>query len=158
MGWNIKSEHKRCWLLFESFLKKFNETPHKHAPYKNFSAQEVKFSYKPWITTGILNSLKNRNRIHRKVIKAKEQMRKTNFENKYRLYKTQLDKRLKASKSMQYWKFFEINKFNLRKTWEGIRHVINIKKTKGQNINALNNGDNIISENNKIAEKFNNHF
>ena len=59
---------------------------------------------------------------------------------------------------MHYQKFFEINKLNLRKTWEGIREVINIKKIKGQIINALNNGDDIISENNKIAEKFNNHF
>ena len=85
-------------------------------------------------------------------------MRKTNLENEYRLYKTQLDKTLKASKSMHYQKFFEINKLNLRKTWEGIREIINIKQTKGQIINALSNGDDIISENNKIAEKFNNHF
>ena len=59
---------------------------------------------------------------------------------------------------MHYQKFFEINKLNLQKTWEGIREIINIKQTKGQIINALSNGDDIISENNKIAEKFNNHF
>ena len=40
----------------------------------------------------------------------------------------------------------------------GIREVINIKKTKGQIVNALNNGEDIINENNKIAEKFNNQF
>ena len=54
---------------------------------------------------------------------------------------------------MHYQKSFEINKLNLRKTWEGIREIINIKQTKGQIINALNNGDDIIS-----AEKLNNHF
>ena len=75
------------------------------------------------------------------------------MENKYRLYKTQLDKTLKASKSIHYQKLFEINKLNLQKTWEGIREIINIKQTKGQIINALNNGDDIIS-----AEKLNNHF
>ena len=80
------------------------------------------------------------------------------MEKEYRLYKTQLDKTIKASKSIYYQKSFEINKLNLRKTWEGIREIINIKQTKGQIINALNNGDDIISENNKIAEKLNNHF
>ena len=85
-------------------------------------------------------------------------MRKTNLENEYRLYETQLDKTLKASKSMYYQKLFEISKLNLQKTWEGIREIINIKQAKGQIINALSNGDDIISENNKIAEKFNNHF
>ena len=39
-----------------------------------------------------------------------------------------------------------------------IREVINIKKTKGQIVNALNNGEDIINKSNKIAEKFNNHF
>ena len=52
---------------------------------------------------------------------AKDPARKTNLENKYRLYKTQLDKTLKASKSIHYQKVFEINKLNLRITWEGIR-------------------------------------
>ena len=114
---------------FDSFLKKFNEVLDKHAPYKKLSIQEVKLSHKPWITSGILNSIKNKNRINRKVIRAKDLVRKTNLENEYRLYKTQLDKTLKASKSMHYQKFFEINKLNLRKTWEGIREIINIKQT-----------------------------
>ena len=52
---------------------------------------------------------------------------------------------------MHYQKFFEGNKLNLRKSWEGIREVINIKKTEGQIINAINNDEDIINENNKIA-------
>ena len=44
---------------FESFLKKFNEILDKNASYKKLSLQEVKLSYKPWITTEILNSIKN---------------------------------------------------------------------------------------------------
>ena len=51
---------------FEAFLKKFNEILDKHAPYgyKKLSIQEVKFSKRPWTTTGILNSIKNKNRIY----------------------------------------------------------------------------------------------
>ena len=87
------------------------------------SSQEVKLSYKPCITTGILNSIKNKNRRHRKVIRAKDPVRKTNLENEYRLYKTQLDKTLKASQSMHYQKFFEINKLNLRKRGKGLEKL-----------------------------------
>ena len=83
-------------ISFESFLKKFNEILDNHAPYIKLSIKEVKLPYKPWITTGILNFIKNKNRIHRKVIRAKDPVRKTNLENKYRLYKTQLDKTLKT--------------------------------------------------------------
>ena len=42
---------------FDSFLKKFNEILDIHVPYKKLSLQEVKLSYKPWITTGILKKL-----------------------------------------------------------------------------------------------------
>ena len=65
---------------FESFLKRFNQILDKHAPYKKLSIQEVKLSYKHWITTEILNSIKNKNRIHRKVISAKDSGRKTKLE------------------------------------------------------------------------------
>ena len=54
---------------------------------------------------------------------------------------------------MHYQKFFEANKLNLRKTLEGIREVINIRKTKGQILNALNNGEDMINENNKNSRK-----
>ena len=70
--------------------------------------------------------------MRRKAIRAKDPVRKTNLENKYRLYENQLDQTLKASKSIHYQKSFEVNKLNLRKTLQGIRKVINIKKTTGQ--------------------------
>ena len=55
-------------------------------------------------------------------------------------------------------KYFETNKLNLRKTWEGIRDVINIRKKKGQAINTLNSDNGIIHEGKKISEQFNKHF
>ena len=57
---------------------------------------------------------------------------------------------------MHYQKYFETNKFNLRKTWEGIREVINIRKKKGQTINTLNSDNGIINEDRKESEQFNN--
>ena len=54
--------------------------------------------------------------MRRKVIRAKDTAKKTNLENKYRLYENQLDKTLKASKSIHYQKSFEVNKLNLRRT------------------------------------------
>ena len=65
---------------FETFLKKFNEILDKHAPYKELSIQEVRLSKMLWITTGILNSNKNKNRIHRKVNKFRKQISKTNID------------------------------------------------------------------------------
>ena len=100
---------------------------------KNYQSKRKNSQKQPWITTGILNSSKNKNRLYRKVIRTKDLVRITNLRNKCKLYRNKLDKILKASKSMHYQEHFETNKLNVRKTWEGIREVINIKKKKKAN-------------------------
>ena len=55
---------------------------------------------------------------------------------------------------MHYQKYFETTKLNLRKTWEGIREVINIRKKKGQTKNTLNTDDGIINKDRKRSEQF----
>ena len=82
----------------------------------------------------MFNSIKDKNRLYRKAIRAKDPERITNLCNKFKLYGNKLDKILKPSNSMYYQKYFETNKLNLRKTWERIIQVINIRKKKGQTI------------------------
>ena len=154
----LKIERGDVDYSFRILNKKPNEILDKHAPFKKLSIQEEELSKKPWITTGILNSIKNKNRLYRKVIRAKDLVRITNLCNKCKLYRNKLDKILKASKSMHYQKHFEINKLNLRKTWEGIREVINIKKKNRQTINTLNSDNGIINEDRIISEQFKKHF
>ena len=139
-------------------IKKLNGNLDQHEPFKKLSIQEEKLSKKPWITAGVLNSNKNKNRLYRKVIREKDPERITNLCNKFKLYRNKLDKILKASKSMHHQKYFETNKVNLRKTWDGIREVINIRIKKGQTINTLNSDNGIINEDMKISEQFKKHF
>ena len=153
----LKIERGDVDYSFETFNKKINKILDKHAPFKKLSIQDEKLSKKSWITTGILNSIKNKNRLYRKVIRAKDPERIRNLCNKFKLYRNKLDKTLKASKSMHYQKYFETNKLNLCKTWEGIREVINIRKKKGQT-NKLNSDNGIINEDREISEQFNKHF
>ena len=58
-----------------------------------------------------------------KVIRTKDPVRKTNLENEYRLYKTQLDETLQARKSLHYQNLFEINKLNLQKMWRELEKL-----------------------------------
>ena len=115
-------------LSSENFLKTFDSIIDKHLPLRKLTIQEKKLSQKPWITIGILNSIKNKNRKYRKYQRAQDATRKHDLHNEFKTYLNKLDKVLKSSKSKHYQKFFEANKANLRKTWEGIREVISIKK------------------------------
>ena len=81
----LKIERGDVDYFFEIFNKRLNEILAKHAPFKILSIQDEKLSKKPWITTGILNSIKNKNRLYRKVIRAKFPVRITNLHNKFKL-------------------------------------------------------------------------
>ena len=53
-----------------------NSLLEKHAPLKQITKKEIKTKSKPWITTGILTSIRNKNKIYNKFCKAKDQKRK----------------------------------------------------------------------------------
>ena len=120
-------------LSSENFLKNVDSIIDKHIPLRKLTLQEKKLPEKPWMTTRILNSIKNKNRKYRKYQRAKDATRKHDLHNEFKTYRNKLDKVLKSSKSIHYQKLFEANKTNLRKTWEGIREVINVKKTPTNN-------------------------
>ena len=88
----LKIERGDVDYSFETFNQKLNEILDKHGPFKKLSIQEEKLSKNPWITTGILNSIKNKNRLYRKFIRGKDPDRITNLHNKIKLYQKKLDK------------------------------------------------------------------
>ena len=117
-------------LSFDLFYENVNKLILKHAPLKKLTTQEKKLCLKPWITTGILTSIKTKNRIYRKFLCTKNATTKQQLHNHFKYYWNNLTKITKASKALHYKEFFEDNKGNLRKTWEGSREIINISKKK----------------------------
>ena len=63
----------------------------------------------------------------------------------------------RISKKIHFRKYFEINSQNVRKTWTGIKHIINSKP-------SMSNPTSLLTENGmemdptKIAENFNSYF
>ena len=117
-------------LSFGLFYENVNKLILKHAPLKKLTTQEKKLCLKPWITTGILTSIKTKNRIYRKFLCTKNATTKQQLHNHFKYYWNNLTKITKASKALHYKEFFEDNKGNLWKTWEGSREIINISKKK----------------------------
>jgi len=51
--------------LFKIFIEKFESVLNKHAPLKELSRTEMKFRSKPWLTKGIMNSIKTKNALYK---------------------------------------------------------------------------------------------
>ena len=62
------------------------------------------------------------------------------------------------SKKEYYTEYFEENRNNSKKVWEGIRSIVNINKMKSNCINQLNVNGDIIDNPKEIVESFNNFF
>ena len=73
-------------LSFDLFYKNVNKLILKHAPLKKLTIQEKKLRLKPWITTGILTSIKTKNRIYRKFLRTKNAITKQQLRAHFKYY------------------------------------------------------------------------
>ena len=71
---------------FEQFLKKINNILDKHAPLKYMSRKQQKNISKPWITKGILKSIKIKTTLYNKFCWAKDNKSKSDLHNKSKKY------------------------------------------------------------------------
>ena len=87
----------------------------------------MKTQSKPWITKGILTSIKKKVKIHSKSLKAKDQTRREALTQEYKIYKN-LTNITKKSIESYYKQYFKDRKNNLIKVCKKIKEIILIKK------------------------------
>ena len=71
IDWSLATENNDVDLGFETFFKHFSKTLDKHAPYKEIRKENEIETLKPWITKGIKQSIKVRDRLYKDMIKTK---------------------------------------------------------------------------------------
>ena len=123
----LKVNDKNVDTSLGNFLQIFNSLLEEHAPLKQIIKKEIKTKSKPWVTTGILISIRNKNKIYNKFCKAKYQKRKDLLHQQFKNYRNILSNLTKKSKENYYKEYFQENKNNLIKVWKGIKDIILIK-------------------------------
>ena len=112
-------------------LDNFNNTLspiiHKYIPLKKVKNIEHKRSFKPWITPLILSDMKKRDRLLSKFIKSKNPSSKASLHSEYKEARNNVTELIRLSKLSFYKSYFSANSKNLRKVWQGIKSIINIK-------------------------------
>ena len=122
----------------------------KHAPLKILSKNEAKLKLKPWVTKGILKSITLREKNHSKYLKNKDPF----YYERYRIYRNKINHLLKDSKKLYFQKYFSDFKFDCKKMWNGINHILMKKKKEQNTINLLINNS-IETDQTIVAEEFN---
>lgn len=134
----LKLENENPNQSFNDYYNTLNKLIDKYMPLKQISQKEMKHQYKPWITKDILSSIRQREKLHKKFINAKDENIKENYHKKYKEIRNQILSNCRKSKKTYFQIFFIENAKNVKNIWKGIKSIINIKtSSKGQPTSLL---------------------
>ena len=142
---------------FNLFFDKIDSLVNQYIPLRKLTKKEIKNKFKPWITSGIQNSMKRRDKIYKKCIKTSQLDIKQEYELQYKTFRNQIVKLCRDSKSIYFQSFFRNNASNIKNTWKGINKIINVS-SKNRNTPSLIVNNKLISEPVEVANKFNEYF
>ena len=111
VNWSVATQNNPN-MGFENFILIINNLLDKHAPFKEQAKRKEKLRFTPLITKGILTSIKQRYKIHKEIIKAKNSQ--TKQQKLYKKYRNIIVELLKKTKESHYRKYFEDNKRNCK--------------------------------------------
>ena len=143
---------------FNSFFLNFNKLLDKHISLKKVSNKSFKREFKPWITIGILKSLKKRSELHSRCLRAKDPERKQSLNHRFKLYRNMLVTLVRKSNQNHFNKYFSDNVKNLRETWKGIKNIIQIKNNTNSLPTCIFDNGSSITDPTQIANVFNSYF
>ena len=99
----------------ENFDNKVNEIIDKHAPLKRMNKKDFKIQAKPWITPGIIISIKRRDKLLNLYIRANDVNRKEELLSQYKYVRNQVVAIIRISKKSYYQNYFSENAKDIKK-------------------------------------------
>ena len=138
----------------EKFFSNMNNLIDKHMPLRKLSAKERKQKTHPWITPAIIAKINRKNKLYKKFIKSKKREDQLQFNQ----IKNEITSLTRKSKKEYYKNYFNTHNKNLKKIWNGIKEIINIKQKSSSSPSCLKDDDKILTDEKEIANHFNCYF
>ena len=121
----------------QNFYKKIEDILACLAPFRKMSQKEIKLEQMPWITRGLLVSMGIRDDFYKRLNSEKDPDIKSQFSVLYKRYRNMIVCLLRKSKSNYYSSYFLQNQSSVKKTWDGIRNLINVSKKRNSSPTKL---------------------
>ena len=143
---------------FDNMLSCINKLLDKYAPLKKVTKQDLKRQSKPWITNGLLTSIKRKDKLFHLCVKTKNENIRLGIHTEYKKLRNKLNELIELSKKNYYGKYFTEHSNNIKKIWIGIKEIVNIKPKDNNAPSCIEIGNQVITDNIDICNKFNNYF
>ena len=154
----INWENNDANLSFDQFLSKITQIMDKHFPIKRLTNKEHKRKYKPWITSGILTSISRKNKLYKKYSKTKDEHRKKQIFEEYKIIRNLVNELTRKSKKSYYQAYFTEHKDNIQKVWQGIKEISNLKSKSFNSPSCIELDNKCTTDPVEICNGFNNYF
>lgn len=119
-----------------------------------FNPKKKRTKKHPWITKGILKSIKRKNILFRRYLKNPTEHTKSI----YKMYRNKLNHVLRYSKRLYFYDKFKQSRNNVNSTWSTINEILNKNGKDSSYPATFKNDDCEISNDNDIASNFNKYF
>ena len=156
--WNSTIVDDDANLSFNQFLAKANTIIDTYMPLKKMTNREFKRRYKPWITNGILNSISRKNKLINRYAKMKDEMRKQVAFEEYKALRNTINELIRKNKKSYYESFFAEHNNNIKKVWQGIKEIVNIKIKNYNTPSSIEVNNKVITDPKIICNSFNDYF
>ena len=141
--------------MWNSFENTFSSVLNKHAPLRQQTRSECKRNNKPWITRGILKSIKAKHKLYRTVIKNPI---KSNWE-KFKNYRNKLNRTIVMSKRSHFQQKIQQNQGNTKKLWKTLNEIVNRKPYRQKSdLQIVNNSGQLIKDSKQVSNLMNTYF
>ena len=140
---------------FRDFYLKLKGCSDIHAPIRKLVAKEVKLKSKPWINLKLAKMIKIKNKLFER---KKRQPLNEDTKRLYNMFRNRVDRDLKKSKKSYYSDYFKKHNDNIRKTWQGIKSIVNVNNKLNHGLSQLNINGRMISEPKDVVNHVNDFF
>ena len=145
-------------VAFTNFYENLNHLISQYLPIKKLTKKQTKRKEKPWISQGILRSIKVRDKIYSRFLKEKDPIVKKILHERYKTYRNRLVNLIRLSKRNYFQKYFSDNEKTPKNIWKGINEIIALKNKKNFKNTSLEIDGTIVSNPEILSNKFNTYY
>ena len=126
----------------KNFIDKMTSLIDKHMPLVEITPKENKQLQKPWISEDILNKINRKNKLYKEFQRTKSIEKQSQFNR----LKNDITSQIRKNKKEHYEQYFKEHKMNLKKVWNGIKEIINIKPKSSKQTHHIMSKDKLVTD------------
>ncbi len=156
VDWSFVTNNEICESAYNAFISKFIKLYNIYFPLKMSrlsSSRPHRVPRKPWITSAVLKSIDQKEKLYKKYINNPSDYNK----KRYHDYRNSLTSIIRISKKDYYAEKLSSCKHNIKQTWTVLNSILGHKKN-NSSPTSFDINDELVSDPQIISNHFNSHF